>query len=221
MTMARPVLLYVLMFGMGALWLVAYVLIIVRGFREKTFGVPVAALCANISWEFVFSFVQPHYLPQRAADILWFCFDVVILCQLLRWGPRDFPNVSKAFFYATVGFALISGFAIVLLMTHELKNYNGAYAGFGINLMMSILFIAMLCRRGSLRGQSIGIASSKMLGTVCASLLFLCYVKSARGSVLLPFLFVATFILDLVYWLLLVFWERLAPIVLRPRRERW
>jgi len=35
-----------------------------RGFKDKTFGMPFAALCANISWEAIFAFVTPHSSPQ-------------------------------------------------------------------------------------------------------------------------------------------------------------
>ena len=44
----------------GLFWSATYILIIRRGFKYKTFGMPMAALCANISWEAIFAFVTPH-----------------------------------------------------------------------------------------------------------------------------------------------------------------
>jgi len=38
----------IMMIG-GLFWSVTYILIIRRGFKDKTFGMPMAALCANIS----------------------------------------------------------------------------------------------------------------------------------------------------------------------------
>jgi hypothetical protein len=49
----------ILLVGSGLLWTVTYLLIIRRGFLDHTYGMPLAALCANLSWEFVFSFVFP------------------------------------------------------------------------------------------------------------------------------------------------------------------
>jgi hypothetical protein len=45
-----------LMLGSGTFWALAYVLIIRRGFLDETYGMPFVALCANVSWEFIFSF---------------------------------------------------------------------------------------------------------------------------------------------------------------------
>jgi hypothetical protein len=64
---------------------------------------------------------------------------------------------------------------------------------------MSALFVAMLYARRSLRGQSVFIALSKMLGTGLASLAFYLYSPLSEGSVLLPFLYVDILTFDLVY----------------------
>ena len=69
-------------------------------------------------------------------------------------------------------------------------------AAFGQNLMMSVLFIAMLLKRKNLSGQSIYIALFKMLGTVLPSILFFLRFP---GSVLLNFLYVAIFGFDAIY----------------------
>ena len=50
----------------------------------------------------------------------------------------------------------------------EFNDPDGEYTGFGINLMMSILYLVMLERRGGPDGQSMYIAVGKWLGTFCA-----------------------------------------------------
>jgi hypothetical protein len=89
-----------IMVGCGVLWTLAYLLIIRQGFLERTYGMPLAALCVNLSWEFVFAFVYPHDLPQRAVNVVWLVFDLVILTQLLLYGPREFANLPRRLFYA-------------------------------------------------------------------------------------------------------------------------
>ncbi len=62
-----------------------------------------------------------------------------------------------------------------------------------------MLFIAMLYMRRSLRGQSVPVAISKTLGTALASLAFYLYSPLSEGSILLPFLYIAILVFELIY----------------------
>ena len=42
---------------------------------------PMAAICANISWEFIFAFFYPQNDLQRYITLIWFVLDVFILMQ--------------------------------------------------------------------------------------------------------------------------------------------
>jgi hypothetical protein len=192
------------MLGSGAFWTLTYVLIIWRGFLDNTYGMPLVALCANVSWEFIFSFLYPHGPIQRPVNIVWFSLDLIIMVQLLRYGPREFVDLPKRVFYAMFGLALVASFCAVLSVTYEFDDWDGAYSAFGQNLLMSALFLAMLRARRSLRGQSVSIALSKMVGTGLASVAFYLYSPLSAGSILLPFLYVATAALDLIYVILVV-----------------
>lgn len=191
----------------GVCWTITYLLIIWIGFRDRTYGMPLAALCANLSWEFIFSFVHPHPMPQLVVNGIWLAFDVLIAAQVLLYGPREwrlrFPMFLGVFF-VTLGCA----FAGVLLVTREfveLDNWSGAYAAFGQNLMMSVLFVELLRNRGDLRGQHWAIALFKMIGTAFASIGFLLYT-SLGDSPLMRYLFVSIFAFDLLY--LVLVWNR-------------
>ncbi len=188
-----------IMVGSGVLWTLAYLLMIRRGFLDRTYGMPLVALCANLSWELIFAFVYPHDLPQRAVNVVWFSFDLVILLQLLVYGPREFADLSRRAFYAVFALALATSFGAVLAVTLELDDFDGAYSAFGQNLMMSVLFLAMLYARRSLRGQSVSIALLKMGGTALASFAFYFYNPEYDGSILLPFLYVAILVFDGIY----------------------
>jgi len=183
----------------GVLWTLAYLLMIRRGFLDRTYGMPLVALCANLSWELIFSFVYPHDLPQRAVNVVWFSFDLVILLQVLLYGPREFADLSRRIFSALFALALATSFGAVLGVTLEFDDFDGAYSAFGQNLMMSVLFLAMLYARGSLRGQSVSIALLKMGGTALASFAFYFYNPEYDGSILLPLLYAAILIFDGIY----------------------
>jgi len=188
-----------IMVGCGVLWTFAYLLIIRQGFLDRTYGMPLAALCVNLSWEFVFAFVYPHDLPQRAVNVAWLAFDIVILFQLLLYGPREFAGVSRRGFYSGLTLALATAFGTILAVTLEFDDFDGAYSAFGSNLMMSILFITMLYARGSLRGQSVWIAVCKMGGTALAAFAFYFYNPDYEGSILLSFLYTAILVFDGIY----------------------
>ena len=188
-----------IMVGSGVLWTLAYLLIIRRGFLDRTYGMPLVALCANLSWEFIYSFVYPHDLPQRAVNVVWLSFDLVILIQLLLYGPREFADLPRRLFYAAFALALATAFGAVLAVTLEFDDFDGAYSAFGQNLMMSILFLTMLYSRGSLRGQSVSIAALKMCGTALASFAFFFFNPDYDSSILLPFLYAAILIFDGAY----------------------
>src|SRR5687768_9771182 len=91
---------HILQISSGLFWTLTYLLILRRGYLDRSYGMPMLALCANLSWEFIFSFVYPHPQPQLYIDYLWLLFDVGILIQYLRLGHRDFPaHLPRAWFY--------------------------------------------------------------------------------------------------------------------------
>jgi hypothetical protein len=207
-----PVLSTTLKLGSGLFWTITYILIIRRGLIDKRYGMPMVALCANISWEFIFSFIFPHRPPQLYIDYAWLFFDLGILIQFLLYGKKDFPkNLSSDFFLPSFILTLIMAFLAVLFISMEYEDYHGVYAAFGQNFMMSVLFVFLLLKRESSEGQSIYIAICKMIGTIPPSTLFHLYYPD---SYLLNFLYIAILTFDLVYLFLLyrtITFEKINP----------
>ena len=156
----------------GIFWSLAYFLMIRQGFKDKTYGMPLAALCANISWEAIFAFLHPHRPPQLYINYVWFALDTVIVFQFLKFGKKEFSKFSIVQFYLIFTFAIVMSFCSILFVTYEFQDWQGAYAAFGQNLMMSVLFLWMFFSRDDLRGQSVYIALFKMIGTGVRALHF-------------------------------------------------
>ena len=188
----------IMMIG-GLFWSATYILIIRRGFKDKTFGMPMAALCANISWEAIFAFVTPHGAPQLYVNYVWFSLDAVIVWQFLKYGKKEFPNISGWQFYAVFALGLSIAVSMILAVNYEMEDSVGAYAAFGQNLMMSVLFVTMVINRKGIDGQSFYIALFKMIGTGLSSLAFYQFRTVTQESILLPLLFVSIFVFDLIY----------------------
>jgi len=159
--------------GSGLLWTLTYILIIIKGHRDKTYGMPLLALCLNLSWEFIFAFLFPHKPPQNIINMIWFSFDLIIAYQFIRYAKIKMliPSFRRnAGFKASV--CAIICFVILYDVTTQLPDLGGYYSAFTQNLLMSILFCFMIWHRKNLEGQSLYIAIFKMLGTILPSILF-------------------------------------------------
>nr|WP_322711290.1 hypothetical protein [Nostoc sp. ChiSLP03a]MDZ8212494.1 hypothetical protein [Nostoc sp. ChiSLP03a] len=186
----------------GIFWTVAYLLIVRRSIQDKSVGMPLVAVCLNISWEFIFSFMFKSRKPQLYINYVWFFLDSIILIQYLRFGKLNFrQHSSKTAFYTAFFSVLAVSFFNMLFIVYEFgRNNSATYIAFQINLIMSMLFLYMLLSRSSVAGQSMYIAIAKMIGTACASL---SVYLSQPSSILLAFLYVSIFLFDLVYSILL------------------
>jgi hypothetical protein len=182
----------------GVCWSIAYFLIVRRGLIDRSYGIPVVAVCVNISWEFIFTFLIPHETPQWYVNFVWFLLDLFILGQVLLFWRSDFPALESVIFYPFIVTVLLASFGLIFTMAIELEDC-GAYSAFGENYLMSILFLPMLFRRNSLMGQSIYIALSKMAGSALACVIAYLFVPLAQGSTVFQYMFLAIFFFDLSY----------------------
>lgn len=180
----------------GLLWAAAYWLIINQGFMDKTTGVPWAALVANMAWETTFAFIYPHGGLQGGIDKIWLALDIIILLQFLHYGRQEYKEImSGKKFYGAVLVTLALSMVIVVASVHEFDDWQGKYAAFEENLMMSILFVSMLLKRGNSMGQSMYIAWTKMVGSLIPAVGFFLFYRSE----LITVLGLATLLFDLLY----------------------
>lgn len=186
---------YILMFGVAVFWTIAYILIIYKGFKDQSCGMPLPAICANITWEFLLTFLAPFHPLQQMVTLVWFLLDSIILLQFLYYSKKSYPRRTL---YASVFSLIVISFLLHYGIMVEFYDEMSLYSAFGINLLMSILFINMLLTK-ELLGQSINIAYYKMIGTLCASIL--CYSLYPQ-SMLLTIMYILIFIMDVVYILL-------------------
>lgn len=167
-----PLIFWISVVACFVFWLLAYILIIKRGFQEKTYGMPLAALCCNFAWEVLFSSVfPPIYYSIQIGNTAWVLFDVLILVQILKYSrnepypplPGKFCNVAVL---VGIGMAIAFGYWFV----PAYGDTQGYFLGDLAALVTSILFIGMLLRRDSVRGQSLYIALSMLIGNIFAYL---------------------------------------------------
>ena len=156
-----------LVFGLlsTVFWTAAYVLILKRGFQDKTFGLPVTVICANVAWEALYSFHFEVPLVTKVGNTAWFVIDVLIAYTCLRYGKREFqqPVIQRGLpGLVAVGIAM---WALVLwAFIISFEDGFGKTSGSILALFNASMMVAMILRRNSVRGQSCYIALFIFLG---------------------------------------------------------
>ena len=208
----------------GLCWTIVYIDGIRIGLRDKSYAIPFYALALNFAWELLYTilgFRHQGATVQNVINAVWFTFDVGILYTYFRFGRKDFAGrLSDRFahaggtgtdsggthFIAWSVLGLITAFAIQYAFRREFGIRKGAsYSAFSQNLLMSVLFIAMLARRGSREAQSLTIAINKWIGTLAPTILYGALGEGdfPHGSFLILTLGIFCTVFDLIYiWLL-------------------
>ncbi len=188
----------------GISWTLVYIELIRRGFKDKSYGMPLFALTFNLSWEFLFSLAfrdKDLVTTQTYINFIWGCFDLVIAYTYFKYGREDFSQHADPKWFVPWGLAAFAiGFGVIYFSAVEFgSNWGPIYTAFAQNLMMSVLFIGMLTKRKDVRGQSIYAALLKWLGTAAPTILF----YGRTGSKLVLILGIGCFIYDALYTYLL------------------
>lgn len=204
------------------LWVITYLVVIRIGFRDRTYGIPMLAICLNITWELFFFLDCPLVPPcqpgercicpaldptSRAVVTAWMVLDALILFQLLRFGRahQHIPEIRR-YFYPVIAGAL--GFAFFWHYSYITfyEDLSGIEDAWGINLVMSVLFVLMLFLRPRLAGVSLFAGVTKMLGSALNAVGLLMMGSRAfprhPNPTMMYFLFASVFAFDVAYiWL--------------------
>jgi hypothetical protein len=204
----------------GLCWTIVYLDGIRLGFKHRSYAIPFYALALNFAWELLYSYYgfQTTISVQAVVNAIWLVFDAGILVTYFKYGRKYFPSRLPGSAPAgTEGNAipfvvwsvivLIAAFCVEFAFRKEFGVRVGAgYSAFLQNLLMSVLFINMLVRRGSREGQSLTIAVGKWLGTLAAAVLFGIIGDSGfpNGSFLIVVVGMLCSVFDLIYIALLL-----------------
>ena len=146
-------------------WVLIYILMIRRGLLDRSYGMPMIALCLNICWEFNFTFLTSIEPVFRVFNGLFFFFDLGVLYTCFRFGKDDFDwPLLKAWFRPILVSCLALSFACVFFFVRAFGDTYGGLSAAIIMPVYSALLIAMLLRRNSVRGQSLYIGLAILFG---------------------------------------------------------
>jgi hypothetical protein len=204
----------------GICWTTVYIDGIRLGFKHRSYAIPFYALALNFAWELLYTYYGFQSTPsvQAVVNAIWLLLDTGILITYFKYGRKYFParvtgDTSAATkdnatpFIAWSAIVLIAAFCVEYAFRKEFGVRVGAgYSAFLQNLLMSVLFIIMLVRRGSREGQSLTIAVGKWLGTLAPTVLFGIIGDSGfpNGSFLIVVVGMLCSVFDLIYIALLL-----------------
>lgn len=151
-----------------ALWTISYILIIRRGYLDRTYGMPFVALCPNLAYELTYGLIEPNVPPLNIVNILWFVVDLGIAAQYLRHGRRELSPLVPGWLFVP-RFLVITALwvAAAVALTRDLGLQVGnSYLGWGCQIILSGAYLSMLTTRPGVEGQSIYIALTRLLGSL-------------------------------------------------------
>jgi hypothetical protein len=172
----------------GFCWIGVYVLIIMHGLKEKSYGMPLVPMSANIAWETVFTSVYPigSGSPARVIIHLWLVLDLCVFVTFLSYGYRYFErdyHLTRLQFYTAGVFTLVCAFAFfiaappILLGLSFFKGSMFEVASFLAyapnSILISTLFVNMAWRRKNAEGQSFYIGLLRWIGTLLVAVWYL------------------------------------------------
>lgn len=168
----------------GICWTIVYIALVYRGFKDHSYGMPLAALALNFAWEFTYSFLYPPTDISQALVIIntiWCLFDSAIVFTLLKYGYPYFEEeykIGKGVFYSFFLIALALSFCVMIFGATFFAPFtyfkgdtfeSAKFIAMIQNAVMSILFVNMFYIRRKngrpIEGQSMYAAICKMIGT--------------------------------------------------------
>lgn len=147
------------------------------GLRDKSYAIPVWAIGLNFSWAIIHTLlagkIEGASLPVLIIAVR-IALDCVVLYTWFKSGGRHFPeNPGERWFVPWSLLVIAVSFVLHSAAIMQLGIYPGlASTAFLQNLVMSLLFIAMLARRKRRKAQSMIIAFAKLTGSLASTILY-------------------------------------------------
>lgn len=146
-------------------WSAVYALMVWRGIKDRSFGMPLTALCVNVVWETVFTFSDGTPPVFRAANGLWLVLDLAVLGTLLKFGRDDYAEpLLREIFYPLIAFVLLLAAVAVVSFRAAFQDIFGGISATLTTLLLSAQLPALLVRRNRVTGQSLYIGIFVLLG---------------------------------------------------------
>ena len=170
-------------------WTVAYILMIRRGIKDRSYSMPMVAICLDVAWEAYFTFFSDAPTRNRIGYGFYFFFDLGVLWTCLKFGPLDFrsPSIRK-YFRATAVATFVAGFFLVRQFALSFADLSGGISATFTTLLLSVLLVGMILRRDSVQGQSLYIVLLILVGDICGWMMNLIAQQTVQPNISVPWI---------------------------------
>ncbi|GAB4194934.1 MAG: hypothetical protein Tsb002_26960 [Wenzhouxiangellaceae bacterium] len=169
------------------LWVLAYILMFRRGLLDKSYGMPMVALCLNVAWEAYFSLFSDAQLTNRVAYGLYLVVDLGVLWTCWQYGAADFrSSLIQRYFQPMLVAVLIGGFFLIRQFSLSFADGYGGISATFTTLFLSVALVGMLLRRNSVRGQSLYIGLLVLVGNIAGWMMNLIAKTTVAPNISVP-----------------------------------
>lgn len=201
-------------FGVGCfLWIVVYFFTLRNLRRIRFIEIPIATVCGNIVWEFLWSWVFRTDMGDlyQWGYRIWFFMDCVIVYGCFRYGYKQISIPALA--RVAPGLMAFGILAWSPVLYYYIKLYDapvshmGAYSGYILNVMISATYIPLALRLGEWGWFSYPASWCKAVGNLLINVF--CFLHFDDGFLLS--LCVLTTVFDAIFLYLFAQARRTAP----------
>lgn len=202
-------------FGAGCfLWIVVYYYVLRSIFRRQFVEIPLVTILGNIVWEFLWSWV---FVTDMGSLFMWgyriwFFMDCLIVYGAFRYGHKQIsiPLLARM----APGLIIFGIAAWSPVLYYYIKLYDapishmGAYSGYILNVMISVMYIPLALRLGDWTRFSYPASWCKAVGNLLINVF--CFLHFSDGFLLS--LCVLTTVFDVLFLYLFAQVRRQLPV---------
>jgi hypothetical protein len=186
-------------------WIWAYITVVVNNHKNKTLGIPIAAVCLNFGWEIATTFFFTDQINMGKLFVVgytaWFGVDCLIVYQMFKYGENQIitPYLKKQLYWLLIVGLVGSTVAQTFFMIGGFDLPMAVVSAYIINLAMSIAYCGLVFVP-DYRGLSKTVAWTKALGTEIISV---CFFLKYPDKHFLTVMYLLVFFFDAlyIYWL--------------------
>jgi len=168
----------IIFFAGCTLWVVAYGITIINIHKNKFVEIPVVGACANLAWEFIWSFPFGYMVASSMGTAIlwgyrvWFFMDLYIFYNLLMHGSKQFATMELRRYFKpiTVVMLLMWVVGFYWYAWQGLDTPIGSVTAYYDNLPLSGLYIVLVLSQADVRLFSKTVAWTKGAGTGLVSI---------------------------------------------------
>lgn len=146
--------------GCGLFWAASYILLTKKAFSDRSYGMPIYALCLNITWELIYALIYPPDAFNATFFLLEAVVDVFLFAATIRFGQEEWkhsPLVARNLSWVILVMTGL-GFWLQLALASELIPAVGRqvvfYSSWPLQIVIGVGSIEQIVSRGSTRGHS-------------------------------------------------------------------